>query len=283
MAILDDSHAAAGPGAAGKNFHGLELKLRSFGGARCARVVHSRGQSIDEHRHDWACLTLHMLGEAEEHYDGGQVSLDGPSAVFHPVQAPHGDAVAQVGLETVSIQFDPDWVNRPDFRLPSERTLSWRGGRTGAAARRLARAWCDARLSETVLADETLGFLQLAIDAEAPPSPSWLEDLWKGLDPLAPVQAKSLAERIGMDAVRLARCYRIAVGEGLQESVRRKRIAAATNLLRFTDQPLADIALAAGFCDQSHMNRNFRSLLGRTPLQVRRERKLVADSCKRPS
>lgn len=279
MEILDDSHAKAGTGAAGKDFHGLELKLRSFGGARSARVVHSRGQSIDEHGHDWACLTLHMLGGAEEHYDGGQIYLDGPSAVFHPVHAPHGDAVSEVGLETVSIQFDPDWVNRPGFRLPSERTLSWRGGRTGAAARQLARAWCNPRLSEIVLADETLRFLHLALNAAAPPSPRWVDDLWKRLDPLAPVQTKSLADQVGMDAVRLARAYRIAVGEGLQETVRRKRVAAASDLLRFTDQSLADIALVAGFCDQSHMNRNFRSLLGRTPLQVRRERKLSGHFC----
>lgn len=279
MVILDDSHTTAATGAAGKDFHGLELKLRSFSGARSARVIHSRAQSIDEHGHDWACLTLHMLGEAEEHYDGGEVSLDGPSVVFHPVQAPHADAVAEVGLETVSIQFDPDWLNRRGFRLPSERTLSWRGGRIGAAARRLARAWCDPRLSEIVLADETVGFLQLALSAEAQPWPSWVDDLWKRVDPLAPVQAKSLAEQVGMDVVRLARSYRTAVGEGLHETVRRKRVAAASDLLRFTDQRLAEIALVAGFCDQSHMNRNFRSLIGRTPLQVRRERKLFTHSC----
>ena len=32
-----------------------------------------------------------------------------------------------------------------------------------------------------------------------------------------------------------------------------------------------EIAVAAGFCDQSHMNRCFRAVLGRTPLVVRGE------------
>ena len=35
---------------------------------------------------------------------------------------------------------------------------------------------------------------------------------------------------------------------------------------------LADVALEAGFCDQSHMNRSFKLLLGCTPAEVRRER-----------
>lgn len=279
MLILDDSHAAAERPMLGKSFHGLEINLRSFGGARSARVVHSGGQSIEEHHHDWACLTLHILGEAEEHYDGGQVALNGPSAVFHPVRAPHVDAVAEVGLETVSIQFDPAWVTRTGFPLATERTLAWRGGKIGAAARRLSGAWCDPRLSETALADETLRFLKLALNAEAPHLPTWVGNLRKRLCPLAPVQTQALAEREGLDLVRLARSYQVAFGEGLQETIRRKRVAAACSLLRSSDQPLAEIAVAAGFCDQSHMNRNFRSFLGRTPLQVRRERKLLVHSC----
>ena len=36
--------------------------------------------------------------------------------------------------------------------------------------------------------------------------------------------------------------------------------------------PAAQVAAAAGFCDQSHMHRAFRGLVGRTPLEVRIER-----------
>jgi AraC-like DNA-binding protein len=42
--------------------------------------------------------------------------------------------------------------------------------------------------------------------------------------------------------------------------------------LRETSQPYASIALESGFCDQSHMNRTFRRVLGRSPAAVRDDR-----------
>jgi transcriptional regulator GlxA family with amidase domain len=55
------------------------------------------------------------------------------------------------------------------------------------------------------------------------------------------------------------------------DSARRRRVERAANLLRRTDRELVDVALASGFCDQSHMNRCFRAVLGRTPIAVRSE------------
>jgi len=46
-------------------------------------------------------------------------------------------------------------------------------------------------------------------------------------------------------------------------------------LLRETNEPFASVALDAGFCDQSHMNRTFRRLLGRPPSAVRKDRERI--------
>ena len=62
-----------------------------------------------------------------------------------------------------------------------------------------------------------------------------------------------------------------ATGEGLQETAARFRVKRATRLLRETGQAYASIAFEAGFCDQSHMNRTFRRVLGRSPAAVREE------------
>jgi transcriptional regulator GlxA family with amidase domain len=43
-------------------------------------------------------------------------------------------------------------------------------------------------------------------------------------------------------------------------------------MLRSTDHPIAEIAFASGFCDQSHLTRVLGQLTGRTPAQVRAER-----------
>ena len=65
----------------------------------------------------------------------------------------------------------------------------------------------------------------------------------------------------------------------MAESARRRRVERAVQMLRGGGEPLAAIATEAGFCDQSHMNRCFNTVLGRTPLDVRREAGLLAALC----
>ena len=45
----------------------------------------------------------------------------------------------------------------------------------------------------------------------------------------------------------------------------KSRIAKAQELLRYGDLPLAQIALAAGFAEQSHFSRIFKSIVGVPP------------------
>jgi len=56
------------------------------------------------------------------------------------------------------------------------------------------------------------------------------------------------------------------------EALRRRRVAAAAILLEGADAGLADVAAQTGFCDQSHMNRAFKRLIGRTPAAIRAAR-----------
>jgi transcriptional regulator GlxA family with amidase domain len=46
-------------------------------------------------------------------------------------------------------------------------------------------------------------------------------------------------------------------------------VAVAQQLLRRTDLGLVDIALKAGFCDQSHLSRSFRRFAGLPPRAYR--------------
>ena len=62
------------------------------------------------------------------------------------------------------------------------------------------------------------------------------------------------------------------MGEGMQETLARFRVERAARLLRETQQPCISIALESGFCDQSHMDRTIRRVLGRSPIEVREDR-----------
>jgi AraC family transcriptional regulator len=86
-----------------------------------------------------------------------------------------------------------------------------------------------------------------------------------------------VARRLDLHPAYVAHAYRYAAGEGIGEAARRRRVERASKMLRRTPMPLAEIAIAAGFCDQSHMSRCFAAVLGRTPLTVGQERQLFDD------
>lgn len=252
-------------------FRGIERQLRVFPGAVVSRVTHPSGQSIQEHQHDWPNLTVHVLGSCTEQYDGGSIRLAGPSAILHPPGSAHADTVDAHGLETLGIMFDPAWLRGSGFDARIDQPLHWVGGPASAAARRLVVECSRRDSSEAHLAAATARFLTLACSETPAPTPRWLETVFSALENGAPTTTHALARRLDLHPAWLARAYRHSTGEGLQETIRRKRVEKAALLLRESDHTVADIALLCGFCDQAHMNRNFRAVLDRTPLAVRLE------------
>jgi transcriptional regulator GlxA family with amidase domain len=81
-----------------------------------------------------------------------------------------------------------------------------------------------------------------------------------------------LARQVERHPSWLGTAYRAATGEGPMETAARFRVERAARLLRETRNWCAHIAHEAGFCDQSHMNRMFRRMLGRSPSEVRNDR-----------
>ena len=255
------------------NFNGLEIELRRFSGARVLRVVHPGEQQIEEHSHDWAYIGLYTAGRYRERYDGGEADMSGPCAVLHPAGRPHADMVEIEGLETLTVEFDPAWLRLHGFSRKLDRSLLWSGGPVGMASRRLAALLSAQEVDEGAMGRATARFLDFALTAEPPLVPAWVSGVRDKLGEEEP-GAGALARTLDLHPAYLARAYRAAMGEGVGETRRRRRVEAASALLRNTRLPLAEVALAAGFCDQSHMNRCFAAVLGRTPLQVRREREL---------
>ena len=258
-----------------RDFLGRQIPLRSFAGAKAVRVVHASFQQIVEHRHDWVSLTLPVIGSYTEMLEHGSVDIAGPSAILHPPGEVHANRIHEQ-FETVSVQFDAKWLSRVGYTWNVDRSKIWQGGRVALMARQLARVWTRGTTSEAVLAEETAKFVRTALDDTQVSRPKWLDHVLEAIDgPEAP-DTNRLARDLDLHPAWLARAYRHVTGEGLAETRCRKRVERAARLLRCSDEPLAEIAVAAGFCDQSHMSRNFVELIGRTPLQVRMEREVMA-------
>jgi AraC family transcriptional regulator len=249
---------------------GLSQVLRALPGVHAVRVIERPRAAVAPHAHDWPVLSLYVMGACTRHFDGVSPMMAGPGAVLHPPGRFHHSSVGAAGFEQIDIEFDPSWL-----RLPNQDALGcvqhWRGGRIGDAARQLAGLWAGESSSD-VLNDATKRFIQLASSSEPTREPSWLRRVVEHIETDSAVTTDRLARDLDLHPAWLAQAYRTATGEGLQHTRMRKRVERAALLLRNTTDGAAEIALAAGFCDQSHMNRCFKALLGRTPTQVRAER-----------
>lgn len=83
-------------------------------------------------------------------------------------------------------------------------------------------------------------------------------------DPAAPVTLLELAREAGLSRYQLIRAFARELGLPPHAYILQRRIALAQRLIRAGGE-LAEVATAAGFCDQSHLTRWFVRQFGVTP------------------
>ena len=250
----------------------LAVKLREFSGARAVRLSDAPDTSIAEHAHDWPVVSLFVLGSYRNRSALGETNVSSPSAMFYRAGERHSNVVGDRGLEQVDLEFDPEWLGF-DARPNWAPVLNWHGGASGLAARRLARLWSDPTATESTLSRNTAAFLHNGFASRTAPKPSWLPEASRLIGEGAR-GATEIARRLDLHPGWFAEAYRQAVGEGVGDTLRRLRVETAVQMLTGSQEAQAQVAAAAGFCDQSHMIRSFRTVLGRTPGEVRAERKV---------
>lgn len=79
-----------------------------------------------------------------------------------------------------------------------------------------------------------------------------------------------LARVTGLSRCHFVRAFKQSVGTTPHYYLMQKRAEYASELLRETDIPLAQIALRCGFSDQSHLCRSFRMFFHSTPRSFRK-------------
>jgi transcriptional regulator GlxA family with amidase domain len=83
------------------------------------------------------------------------------------------------------------------------------------------------------------------------------------------ISIDALAEVAGLSTCHFARTFKQSEGMSPHRYVLQCRVRRAQELLAGTNMPLSEVAIAAGFSDQSHCTRCFRKLVGVTPSTYR--------------
>lgn len=235
---------------------------------------------IPPHAHHRLSLTILLEGAFAEHY----APIHRPqecrigSLVVRPPGEIHANELGREGGRTLSIEMDAARVEPYGDSL-APRSLEHRREPIFmdlglSMSRELERA--DAA---TPLALESLVLELLALRArrgrieKGGPAPRWLKAARDSIHDRfqeATLRLGDVATEVAVHPVSLTRAFRRHYGMTPGEYIRELRLEEAHARLRSSSEPMALVALACGFADQSHLTRAFRRRYGISPGRLRR-------------
>lgn len=252
------------------SFYGQRLSALDLGGARVVERSYARGSSPRHaHRHPTFCWVV--AGSFEQRRDGCSYTCEPGSLLYYPGHAAHREVFARPGTRCLIVELEEPWLVAHHVALPAAPRL---GGRD-ALSLLARRAYAEYRFGDEVtplavegILLELLAGLQRASRPQAPDGLRRAEEFVRA-HYRESIGLSAVAAAAGLRPTHLATAFRRRYGHSIGELVRELRVEWVALALSRGRRPLAELALEAGFADQSHLTRTFRRLLGTTPGRFR--------------
>lgn len=248
------------------------------------RAWFAADDELAAHIHGKATFGVMLRGSFDLQFSSGALKkreYECPAGTIftEPAGETHGNRMGTKGAEVVVIQLDPssglDTIE-PFEPLLTDRINHFRHAAISLNARRLARDVEDpdalSQLSGEALALDMLVQAARLHRPDARDAPAWLDraEEYVRAHFRASPRISDVAEAAGVHPAHLAAVFRERHDVPLGEFIRRLRIEWAADRLEQTDESISSIAFAAGYADQSHLTRAFKSYVGMPPGAYRR-------------
>jgi AraC family transcriptional regulator len=228
------------------------------------------------HAHTTLGISVVLRGFVEETAGRTTESAGAASAVIKPAGTVHANRFGPAGARLLAVEVAPE---RVAGLLDEHGGLGrWRWVRVtralGVASRALLDLTSHAPAPDDVL-EQLAVELVAALDGDAADvcgnPPAWLRMVRERLEEEFERRCllRDLAREAGVHPVYLARRFRRHYGRSVLDYLRDVRVRAAVRQLADATTPLSEVALAAGFSDQSHLTRVVRAATGLTPARYR--------------
>lgn len=256
-------------------FYGRPQRRVELGGVVLTELIHKVGRKLPRHTHESAYFGLLLGGSYSERCTHRNAEYAPFTMGFHPPSLTHSDEVGPCGSRMFCIELRDSFLEhiRPFLTAPEfvpdlcASEITWLG-------LRLFRRFTDGTLSllhTQELCCDLLERVSCAVKTEESGSPVWLK---RGLDLLhdayrIPLKLEDIAQHVQIHPIHLSRVFRKRYHCTMAEYVHRLRVQFVCRALQDGWADLAGLATDAGFADQSHMGRVFKTFTGQTPGQFR--------------
>jgi AraC family transcriptional regulator len=234
--------------------------------------------SIPKHSHERTYLSFVLSGGWDETYGRDKTRERRPHTLaIHPAGEMHSEQIGDRGSRAFHIEFSDEWLqNLGDSAAVLANPVQIENGPLIGQVLRLygefQRTDPYSPLIIEALVLESIGQLaRQTFSSTGRRKPAWLT---RALDIFnsrytEPLSLNAIAEEVGIHPMHLTRTFRRYFGCSIGAHLRELRVQHACRLLATSNRPLAEIAMSAGFCDQSHLCRAIRRRTGLTPRALR--------------
>jgi AraC family transcriptional regulator len=235
------------------------------------------GAVLARHTHERAIFATMLEGRFDSVIAQRRIECTRASVWVEPTAEPHANFISREGARVIVLQPNPAHAGLFE---PFSSYLDVPSGQHHASvtadARRIA-AEIASPDALTALAVESLALGMLVSAARVSPGwgtgrpPQWLLQAQELLHARfrARLTVDEIATDVGVHPSHLAHCFREHFRTTIGAYVRRLRIEWAIERLRESDKPIIEIAVAAGYSDQSHLTRACQRHLGISPAAYR--------------
>jgi AraC family transcriptional regulator len=256
-------------------FYGATQRRFELGGVLLTEVAHTYGRKLPCHTHESAYFGLLLAGSYSERCTHRAADYDPFTMGFHPPALTHSDEVGRCGSRMFCVELRDSYLSRtrPFLTAPQfvpdlcASEVTWLG-------LRLYRSFAGETLGGLELEElcgDMLERVSVSNLRKEKRRPAWLN---RALELLHESYRESLtleeiATQVGVHPIHLSRVFRRHYGCTMSEFMNRLRVQFVCRMLSREWTDLAIVASDAGFADQSHLGRVFKSCTGQTPGKFR--------------
>lgn len=254
------------------SMHGTVVRSTTLASFILTETAYQPHLKLPKHAHQTAYFCFVLQGTFTEVYGGGSRICRASSVVFHPPEEIHSDHFHS-RVRCFNLQINAS-RQRQMSRL--SQPADFHGGALTHLAMKLYREFREMdEVSAFViegLALEMIAAAARSVKTSSSVARPWLAQAREMLHEnfAGGLTVASVAAAVGVHPTHLARefhrYYRCTIGE----YVRQRRVEFACRQILASDAPLSEIAIAAGFFDQSHFTRTFKLLTGMSPTSYRK-------------